>query len=284
MSPFDDPEMWRSILEELPTGLCVLDAHKKIVFWSSGAERVTGHLRHEIIGHSCLSEPLLHCDHPGCEFCREDCPLMCTMRTSHAVSTTGMIRHKAGHEIPVRIRAVPVRNRHGSIVGAAEIFDEFQPVASPDRGEPTRLLSDCTDPVTGLASSAMMQSHLQRSLASFSERQIPFAVLLLRMVGLPHFRASLGPEAAASLLRVIARTVESALSMTDFVGRWREDQFLAIVTGIQCGTSVRHSRATAPHSGRRRYRVVGRTEVPACFHRRNLSSGKRYTRNPIVAS
>jgi hypothetical protein len=45
---------------------------KKIVLWSDGAERITGRLRPEVIGHSGVSETLLHCDQPGCEFCKED--------------------------------------------------------------------------------------------------------------------------------------------------------------------------------------------------------------------
>src|SRR5579871_4773105 len=115
MSPFDDSEICRSILESLPTGLCVLDLHKRIVFWSEGAERITGHLRHEVIGHSCVSEPLLHCDQPGCEFCGEECPLARTIKTSHPAQSTGILHHKAGHEVPVRVRTVAVRNLHGSV-------------------------------------------------------------------------------------------------------------------------------------------------------------------------
>src|SRR4051794_32280467 len=81
MSAFDDSEICRSILENLPTGLCVVDLHKKIMVWSSGAEQITGHLRHEVIGHSCVSEPLLHCDQPGCEFCSEECTLARAIKT-----------------------------------------------------------------------------------------------------------------------------------------------------------------------------------------------------------
>lgn len=233
MFSFDDSEICRGILESLPTGLCVVDMQKKIIFWSDGAERITGHLRHEVIGHSCVAEPLLHCDQPGCEFCGEDCPVARAMKTSHPAQATGFLHHKAGHEVPVRIHAVPVHNQHGSIVGAVETFEDLQQVASSDRGEAGRQLSDCLDAATGMASRAMMQSHLRQALASFIEVQIPFALLFFRVEGLPHFRASLGPEAASSLLRVVARTLESTLWVTDFVGRWTDDQFLAVLSGCR---------------------------------------------------
>jgi hypothetical protein len=42
---------------------------KRILLWSDGAEHITGHLRHEVIGPNCMAEPLLRCNQPGCEFC-----------------------------------------------------------------------------------------------------------------------------------------------------------------------------------------------------------------------
>lgn len=236
MSSFHDSDVCRSILESLPAGLCIVDMQKKIVFWSDGAERITGHLRHEVIGHSCVSEPLLHCDQPGCEFCKEDCPVARSIKTSHPAEAIGFLHHKAGYEIPVRIRAVPVRNQHGSIIGAAETFEELQPAAIPSPGDTRLTLPGCIDQVTHVASHAVMRSHLLHTLATFVEVQVPFGVLCLRLEGLPHFRASLGPEAASSLLRVVARSLESTLWTTDYVGRWSDDLFLVILNGCRAQT------------------------------------------------
>jgi diguanylate cyclase (GGDEF)-like protein/PAS domain S-box-containing protein len=233
MSLFHDSEICRSILESLPSGLCVVDMQKKIVIWSDGAERITGHLRHDVIGHSCISEALLHCDQPGCEFCREDCPVARAIKTSHPTESIGFLHHKTGYEIPVRIRAVPVHNPHGSIIGAVETFEELQQAAAPIHRDDNLRLPGCIDEITNVASHALMLSHLRRTLATFVEVQVPFGVLCLRLEGLPHFRASLGPEAASSLLRVVARSLESTLWTTDFIGRWSDDQFLVILNGCR---------------------------------------------------
>jgi diguanylate cyclase (GGDEF)-like protein/PAS domain S-box-containing protein len=233
MSLFHEPEICRGILESLPSGLCVVDMQKKIVFWSNGAERITGHLRHDVLGHSCVSETILHCDQPGCEFCKEDCPVARAMKTSHSVETLGFLHHKAGYEIPVRIRAVPVHNQHGSIIGAVETFEELQPAATSDPRGDSPNLPDCVDEVTNVASYTLMRSHLRETLATFVELHVPFGVLCLRLDGLPHFRASLGPEAGSSLLRVVARSLENALWPTDFIGRWSDDQFLVILNNCR---------------------------------------------------
>ncbi len=143
----------------------------------------------------------------------------------------GLLHHKAGHEVPVGIHTVPVHNEHGSIVGAVEIFTEMQQAANCDRGDNLRQFPESVDPVTGVANRAAMQSHLRHALVSQVEMHIPFTVLLLRVEGLTHFRAALGPEAASSFLRVVARTLESALWVTDSIGRWSDDQFLVLLSG-----------------------------------------------------
>lgn len=231
MSSFHDSDICRSILESMPSGLCVVDMQKKIVFWSDGAERITGHLRHEVIGHSCVSESLLHCDQPGCEFCKEDCPVALAIKTSRSTEAIGFLHHKTGYEIPVRIRAVPVHNQHGSIIGAVETFEELQATAAPLHRDDALSLPGCIDLVTSVASHALMLSHLRRALATFIKVQVPFSVLCLRLEGLLHFRASLGPEASSSLLRVVARSLESTLWTSDVIGRWSDDQFLVILNG-----------------------------------------------------
>ena len=231
MSAFDEAGVCRSILDSLPTGLCGIDTQKKIIFWSAGAERITGHGRHEVVGHSCVPEPLIHCDQPGCEFCGEDCPLALAIKYSQPANGSGFLHHKDGHEIPVRIRAVPIHNDRGSIIGAVEVFEELQPIASQDRSDLLRRFPEFVDGVTGIANRAMMHSHLGHAVSAMAEMRIPFAVLSFRVEGLPRFRASLGTEAGASLLRVVARTLESALWISDFVGRWGDDEFLAILGG-----------------------------------------------------
>lgn len=252
MLSFDEPDLWRGILESIPIGLCIVDLQKRVVLWSDGAERITGYLRHEVIGHCCISEPLLHCDQPGCEFCSEECPIGRAMKTSHPAEATGFLHHKAGHEVPVRSRAVPVHNRRGSIVGALETFEDLQQVMGSERCIAPGHSAESVDAVTGTASRAMLELHLLRAFAAFREAQVPFGVLLVKVEKLAHFRASLGAEAAFSFLRLVARTLEGAVWPTDFVGRWADDQFLAVLNGCQEGAlhSVRErARRTVAGDG-----------------------------------
>jgi two-component system, cell cycle response regulator len=235
MSAFHDPEIYRSILESLPAGLCVIDMERRIVLWSDGAERITGHRRHEVVGHSCVGGVILHCGRAECEACSEEGPLIHAIKTAQPATANGSLHHKQGYEIPVRIRAVPVHNARGSIIGAVETFDDQESAVSSDDREDGLNLPFCVDLATGVASQLMMQSHLRETLGTFVDVQVPFAVLCFRLEGLDSFRANFGAEAAASLVRVAARTLGGALWRTDFVGRWSHDQFLVILNGCREG-------------------------------------------------
>jgi PAS domain S-box-containing protein/diguanylate cyclase (GGDEF)-like protein len=234
MSEFHDFELCRSILESLPIGLAVIDAQKRIVFWSDGAERITGRPRHEVIGKpSCTDEPLLYCDQANCELCPADCPLSETIRNAHPTDSVAFLHHKAGHEIPIRASAVPIRNPHGSIIGAVAIFEDRSQIANADLREDLTTVPGCTDEITRVASHAMMQAHLREALGTFHDMHVPFGILCFRLEGLDQFRSSCSPDAASSLLRVIARTLENGTMRADLVGRWSDDQFLVVLNGCR---------------------------------------------------
>ena len=53
-------ELLQKIVDEAPMGIYVLDTERKIVFWSTGAERITGYSREEMVGRYCF-ESMLNC-------------------------------------------------------------------------------------------------------------------------------------------------------------------------------------------------------------------------------
>jgi len=227
MSGLQDPSIYRSILESLQTGVCVVDLEKRILFWNDGAERITGYLRHEVMGRSCAENILLHCHHPECECCADQCPLSTALQQSRPVEGTGSFHHKSGYRAPVHIWAMPVRDARGMVIGAMQNFDRM--AHTPDRRSSLDPYG-WQDAVTGVANRAMMQSRLREAISLFVEMRVPFGIVCLHLDEVSQIRAKYGQEAVTSLLRAVAQTLENTLRPTDFVGRWSEDQFMAIVT------------------------------------------------------
>jgi diguanylate cyclase (GGDEF)-like protein/PAS domain S-box-containing protein len=246
MSAFQYPETYRHILDGLQIGVSVLDLEKKIVFWSDGAEQITGYSRIDVVGHSCRENIFLHCNEISCEMCGVKCSIRAALHDGKPVQTIGLIHHKSGQRAPARTWATPLRDKHGSIIGIIQTFEAEFAVAGPDpddRGRNDRSMNDhsmndrgCLDQVTGLPNQTIMQSHLREKLATLAELQIPFGIVCAEIAELSQFRARYGQEAATALLQVMARTLRNTVWPTDFVGRWSEGQFLTILSG--CGESA----------------------------------------------
>jgi len=229
MPEFQDPEIYRTILEVLKIGLCVVDRQKKIVFWNDGAENITGYRRHEVVGHECVHNILKHCDGKRCELCGAHCPLTAALRDARPVEATCSLHHKAGHRLFVHLQIVPLRDQHGSLVGAVKTFEERHLAPHPDRRQDSLGAHGFLDTVTGVANQAMMQARMHAALVTFLELNVPFGVLCIQSNHIEEFRAKFGQEATNSILRVTAQTLENSIRPTDFVGRWGGEGFVVLL-------------------------------------------------------
>ena len=211
----------------------MVDRDRKIVYWNHGAERISGYLRQQVTGRYCGDNILAHCDERETRLCGDRCPLIDCMRDGQPREAAVYLRHRAGHRVPVYVRAIPLRDPAGAIVGAAEIFEEHHFVPDSDRRQDELGKHGCLDEVTALPNHGLMVSYLREQLNLYTEHKIPFGVFVIQPHRLEIFQAAHGLEAARPILQVVANTLKNALRPTDFLGRWRDDQFPAILNRCQ---------------------------------------------------
>jgi diguanylate cyclase (GGDEF)-like protein/PAS domain S-box-containing protein len=239
MPPFQDPDIYRDILDGLPIGISVLDLKKRIVFWSDGSERITGYSRIEVLGHLCTDNILLHCNEISCAMCTQDCPLSTALHDALPSEAVNFIHHKAGYRTQVHSWVIPLRDKHGLIIGVIQTFEGESAVHNADPSDLSMKEHRWLDDVTGLPNQAMMQSHLRESLGTFTTLRVPFGIVCVEIKDLLQFRSKYGHGAARSLLQVLARTLRNTVCATDAVGTWNETQFLAILSG--CSEEAMHA-------------------------------------------
>lgn len=229
MSALEQPEIFRAVLDSLQTGVYLVDRDRRIVFWNDGAQRITGYLSHDVLGRCCRDTLLDHCDSEGNLLCATACPLTETMRDGRPREAQVYVRHRAGHRVAVQVRTVPVRDSRGAIIGAAESFDDRLMPLGKERRDGYLASHGCLDVVTSLPNRGYTQLHLREHLEAFAQFGVPFVVLCIRVEQLREFVQVHGQEAEEAILRIAAQSIRNTLRGTDFLGRWSQDCFLAIL-------------------------------------------------------
>lgn len=226
---FEDPEVFRSIAEDLPIGMYITDRSRRIVFWNREAEHITGYASHEVVGRFCHETLLMHCDARGGVLCMGECPVSKAMHNGRPQQSDLYLHHRAGHRVPVHIRTFPIRGGEGNIVGAVETFEEHPSLLLSVRRQSTLAAHGCLDAATGLPNRPIMQSHLRENLNLLREHYLPFGVLVAEVEGMKEFELAHSREALSAILHVLARSIAHLLGPDSLLGRWNEAQLLAIV-------------------------------------------------------
>ncbi|MGB9074819.1 MAG: PAS domain-containing protein [Terriglobales bacterium] len=222
----DDRARFRAVLEQLPVGVYFLDRERRVRFWNRGAEEITGYLAQEVMGKPCR-DPLRHCDRQGRVLCPERCPVSATFHDRHPQQAFVFVLHKQGHRLGVQVRTLPLLDAHDYMAGVAVTFEEALADSRPEALG--RLMFGCLDPVTGIPSPRLTRAVLAESLAGLEQSHGGFGLLRIRVLGLDEFRSQHGPESVVPFLHTTAQTLRHSLDPENFLGRWGEDEFLAVL-------------------------------------------------------
>lgn len=217
------------IIDSLFDGVYVVDASRKIRFWSRGAERMTGFFAHEVLGSSCADNILVHTDSSGKSLCGRDCPLSNTLSGGDERDAAVFARHKKGYRIAVRIRTRALKDEQGKVIGAVEIFTDH-----PEAQVALQRIQDLekmalVDPLTQLPNRRYLETQIEAAINRFERLNIPFGLLVMDLDGFKTVNDSAGHATGDRMLNTVARTLTNSIRSFDVVGRWGGDEFLALV-------------------------------------------------------
>jgi len=249
----DDPEIYRTVLQRLSVGVYFVDRGQHIVFWNHGAEEITGYLSQHVLGHHLAENFLEHVNHENLRLEGDDLPLIAALRHGKEVEERATIRHKEGYPVKVRIRAVPLRDEFGKLMGAAEFIEPAEPVLWEDERKDVLAIHGCMDRSTGALTREYTETQLREQVETFERHQIPFSVLVMQLDRLDDLKAKHGSGALTAVLRVTARTLLNGLRSPDVLGRWTETEYL--ILAAECGETE------APRVAERLRKTVGGAET-----------------------
>ena len=224
-----DPEFYKRLLDSLNDAVYFVDRERRIFYWNEGAARLTGFSSNDVLGHLCYDNLLSHVDGKGEQLCTRHCPLSATMADGQAREAHVFLRHKAGHCVPIRVRASPMLNRQGKLVGAVEIFSDDSASQSIKRRSEELEQMAFLDPLTQTANRRYLEIKLQTALREYQLHGDPFGVLLIDLDHFKQINDGNGHDVGDRALVAVTRTLNGALRSTDTLGRWGGDEFLAVL-------------------------------------------------------
>ena len=113
------------LLDEIPLGLAVLDAERRIVLVNRALEGLTGFVQQEAEGIPC-SYILRN------KNCFDNCPFLQMQAASEPVVQEGDIINRDRQKIPVRVTFAPLRNAEGKVVGYLEAVEDVRALRAMD--------------------------------------------------------------------------------------------------------------------------------------------------------
>ena len=254
MPEFDNPELFRSILEALPTAVYLVDLNRRILFWNAGAEELTGYLRQDVVGRF-LREHLIESNDEVDLGSNAFDPLSLAFKDGKSSIGDVSILHKQGYRVPVVLRTVPIRNERGVVVGVAECFEKHICVSDQTRRRSAAVALGSIDLMTGIPARSFMESHLRKQLGLYTKRPMHFGILLVQVDRLDQVRAGRGPSVIPAVLRVVVQSIENSLRQTDVLGCWSGYQFLSVL--MECGEKESDVESVA----NRIRKMIGQSEI-----------------------
>jgi len=220
---------YQDLLSNLYEGVYIVDTNRKIIFWNTGSEQITGYSSEEVMNSMCYNNILRHVTEDGRELCFNGCPLHQTIETGAILEADVYLHHKDGHRIPVKVKSIPVYDDNENIVAAIEMFtdERFKKETYTENRKLKEML--VTDPLTQISNRRYLDFHLEGSKNEAMEFETTFGVLFFDIDNFKNVNDTYGHEVGDEILKLTARTITSNIRGEDKLGRWGGEEFLAVI-------------------------------------------------------
>jgi len=235
----EEKDFYKDIIDNLYDGVYFVDRDRVITYWNKGAERITGYSAKETIGRACRENLLNHVTANGVQLCSHNCPLAAVMEDGHEREAEVFLHHADGHRVPIMIRASPIKDDDGNIIGAVETFSNNSSVMNARNKLRELRRVAMTDPVTGVSNRKHLEGRLSAAIAEHERNDSAAGLLFMDVDHFKHINDAHGHNTGDDILRMVANTIRYALRGTDVVGRWGGDEFMAVLQDVQDGYALR---------------------------------------------
>lgn len=224
-----DGHSFERIIENLHDGLYFVDRDRIITYWNKAAEQITGFAAQEVVGRSCADNILTHVDGQGHCLCLGMCPLAATMCDGKNREAQIYLHHKDGHRIPVSVRASPLTDGAGKIIGGIELFTDISHQAANELRVKELEGMALLDGLTQLANRRYVEKEIQGKFEEMKRYPLRFGCLFIDVDHFKDINDKHGHGVGDAVLKFMAHTFVANARPFDIYGRWGGEEFIAII-------------------------------------------------------
>lgn len=218
------------MFEKLSDGIYYVDIERKITYWNSAAEKITGFTREEVVGKYCYDNFLKHMDVNGVELCLGGCPLSQSIEERRSIEARVFLRTKKGHRKPVAVRVTPLKNEKDEIVGAVEIFTDNSTFYLM-REEMESLKKEIyTDDLTGIGNRKYFDFIMSSKIFELDTYRVQAGLIFLDIDNFKRVNDNYGHKVGDRALKMVAKSAVNGVRAFDYVCRWGGEELVIIIT------------------------------------------------------
>lgn len=223
---------FEDLLDQLNDGIFFVDSGGLVTYWNSGAERITGLLRAEVMGTPCTASFLGHLDRRGAPVFDESSPIQLCLGDGRVREEELFLVGKSGQLVPVFMRVSPICDTRGDVIGAVEVFsDNTSNYAARERIEELEELA-LLCPVTGVGNRRYAEIAINNAFDELQRYNWRFGLLFIDIDHFKQVNDTHGHETGDHVLRMAAHAIRDCLRSFDFVGRWGGEEFIVLLPSI----------------------------------------------------
>lgn len=227
-----EPDFYKNIVDNLYDGVYFVDRDRTITYWNKGAERISGYPAAQVIGRRCRDNLLNHVTANGVSLCQDHCPLAAVMEDGKPREAEVYLHHANGHRVPVMVRATALRDEAGNVVGAVESFSNNSAVINTRRRLSEMHQLARTDSLTRIGNRQLLEGRLRAVIAEYENGQNMAGLLFMDIDHFKSINDTYGHDVGDLALCMVANTFRLALRVTDTIGRWGGEEFVAILYDV----------------------------------------------------
>ena len=212
----DRTELLEAALGSSPDGIALLDKEGQIVVWNPAAEAVTGYMGMELLSRQ-VPEPL----EPLLLVCTKPADQKGGERAQACHGTMVSFKHKLGHQVPVIVRTIVLRDAMGGRIGTSITFHPAESLDALPHGE-------CSEGTDVEANQTEFEDRLSAIFDDFQQGGESFGVLWLTVDQSHDLRKTHGAGACDAMLDKVERVLANGLRPSEEMGRWGDDEYLIL--------------------------------------------------------